>query len=150
MADPFVYGGTVDPFMQVQDGMGTFPTDHEFPKDYGLGEEDEVEIDGAPLFEEELSNKAQATNKRQSRRSKAYTKDEDKRQSKRSKAYTKDEDNLLCECWRDIGQDPKIGSSKSHIPFGFVSIVNFMNTRSFRPTKVRTSVGGCPSQSVGG
>uniref|UniRef100_A0A453HUA7 No apical meristem-associated C-terminal domain-containing protein n=1 Tax=Aegilops tauschii subsp. strangulata TaxID=200361 RepID=A0A453HUA7_AEGTS len=29
--------------------------------------------------------------------------------SKRTNAYTSSEDKLLCECWRDIGQDPKVG-----------------------------------------
>ncbi|KAE8786561.1 DNA repair protein rhp54 [Hordeum vulgare] len=94
MADPFVRGGTIDPFMQGQYGMDTFPVGHELPKDYDLEEEDEVDINWAPLFEEELSNQAQATKKHQ---------------SKWSKAYMKDEDKILCECWRDIGQEPKIG-----------------------------------------
>ncbi|KAE8790758.1 Protein UXT-like protein [Hordeum vulgare] len=62
--------------------MGTFPIDHEFPQDYIREEEDEVDIYDVPLFEEELSNQAQATKKRQ---------------SKRAKAYTKDEYKLLCE-----------------------------------------------------
>ncbi|KAE8808734.1 DNA repair protein rhp54 [Hordeum vulgare] len=85
MADTFDHGGMDDPFVQGQDGIGsTFPVDHEFPKDYGL-EEDEVDIDGAPLFKDEFPNQANVNKKRK---------------SKRMKAYTKDEDKLLCECWR--------------------------------------------------
>ncbi|KAE8768270.1 DNA repair protein rhp54 [Hordeum vulgare] len=83
MVGPFVDGGTTDPFRQGEYGMGTFPVNHEFPKDYDLEQDDEVDIDGAPLLEEELANQAQATKKRQ---------------SKQTKAYTKDEDKLLCEC----------------------------------------------------
>ncbi|KAE8785722.1 Phospholipid-transporting ATPase 1 [Hordeum vulgare] len=35
-----------------------FPLDHEFPKDFGLEEEeeDDMDINGEPLFEEELAN----------------------------------------------------------------------------------------------
>ncbi|KAE8820933.1 Phospholipid-transporting ATPase 1 [Hordeum vulgare] len=86
---PFDHGGTVDPFTQGQDGMGsTVPTDHEFSKDYDLEEDDEVDIDGGALFEDELSIQANVVKKSQ---------------NKRTKAYTKDEDKLLCECSRDIG-----------------------------------------------
>ncbi|XBI10884.1 hypothetical protein VPH35_138047 [Triticum aestivum] len=82
-----------DPFMQDQVGLGnTFPLDHEFPEGYGLEEEDEMDIDGEPLFEDELANQAIANKKRK---------------SKWTKAYTQPEDKLLCECWRYIGQDPK-------------------------------------------
>ncbi|KAE8766560.1 Eyes absent-like protein 4 [Hordeum vulgare] len=86
-----------NPFMEDQLGMGiSFPLEHEFPEDYGLDEEDdEVDINVEPLFfAEELATQANA-NKKWKR--------------KRTKAYTKDEDKFLCECWRDIGQDPKIG-----------------------------------------
>ncbi|KAE8812334.1 Phospholipid-transporting ATPase 1 [Hordeum vulgare] len=35
-----------------------FPLDHVFPDDYGLDEEDEMDIDGEPLFEDELATQA--------------------------------------------------------------------------------------------
>ena len=44
----------------------TFLLDHEFPEDYGLEEEDKVDIDGEPLFEDELANQAGANTKRKS------------------------------------------------------------------------------------
>ncbi|XP_044402298.1 uncharacterized protein, partial [Triticum aestivum] len=56
-----------------------FPLDHEFPEDYGQEEEDECDIEGEPLFEDELANQATgAKPKRKSKRTKAYTAAEDK------------------------------------------------------------------------
>lgn len=37
-----------------------------------------------------------------------------KRKSKRTKAYTPAEDKLFCECWRDIGQDLKVGAEQKY------------------------------------
>ncbi|KAE8817972.1 DNA repair protein rhp54 [Hordeum vulgare] len=65
-----------------------------FSEDYDLEKEDEPDIDWEPLFEDELANQAAGS--------------KPKRKSKRTKAYTTAEDKLLCECWRDIGQDPKV------------------------------------------
>ncbi|KAE8821731.1 Phospholipid-transporting ATPase 1 [Hordeum vulgare] len=81
--------------MQDQVGLDGFPLNHEFLEDCGLEKEDEdMDIDGEPLFEEELANQTVVVAK-------------PKRKSKRMKAYTSVEDKLLCECWRDVGQDPK-------------------------------------------
>uniref|UniRef100_A0A8I6WSI4 No apical meristem-associated C-terminal domain-containing protein n=1 Tax=Hordeum vulgare subsp. vulgare TaxID=112509 RepID=A0A8I6WSI4_HORVV len=80
-----------------------FPLDHEFPEDYGLEEEDECDIEAEPLFEDDLANQVDGT--------------APKRKSKRTKAYTAAEDKLLCECWRDIGQDPKTGAEQKHSTF---------------------------------
>ncbi|KAE8795508.1 DNA repair protein rhp54 [Hordeum vulgare] len=89
-----------DAFMQDQVGLDGFPLNHEFPEDYRLHEEeDDMDIDGEPLFEEELANQTAAGGK-------------PKRKSKRTKAYTSAEDKLLCECWRDIGQELKISAEK--------------------------------------
>ncbi|KAE8805223.1 Phospholipid-transporting ATPase 1 [Hordeum vulgare] len=74
-------------------GLGGFPLDHEFPEDHDLEEEDELDIDGEPLFKEELANQANGS--------------KPKRQSKRTEAYTTTKDKFLCECWKDIGQDPE-------------------------------------------
>ncbi|KAE8810701.1 Eyes absent-like protein 4 [Hordeum vulgare] len=92
-----------DPFMQDKVGTGSiFPLDHEFPTHYDLEEEDEVDIDGEPLFEDELAKQARANKKHK---------------SKRTKAYMQPEDKLLYECWRDIGQDPKIGTQQKACTF---------------------------------
>ncbi|KAE8804458.1 Eyes absent-like protein 4 [Hordeum vulgare] len=80
-----------------------FPLDHEFPEDYGLEEEGERDIEAEPLFEDELANQADGTKL--------------KCKSKQTKAYTAAEDKLLCECWRDIGQDPKMGAEQNHLSF---------------------------------
>ncbi|XBI95510.1 hypothetical protein VPH35_031961 [Triticum aestivum] len=88
---------------QVDIDLDGFPLDHEFPDDYGLEEEDECDIEVEPLFEDELANQAAGP--------------KTKRKSKRTKAYTAAEDKLLCECWRDIGQDPKTGAEQKHSTF---------------------------------
>ncbi|KAE8799128.1 Phospholipid-transporting ATPase 1 [Hordeum vulgare] len=75
-----------------------FPLDHEFPEDYGQEQDDECDIEGEPLFEDEVANQA------------AWAKP--KRKSKRTKAYIAAEDKFLYECWRDIGQDPKMGAEQ--------------------------------------
>ncbi|XBH68748.1 hypothetical protein VPH35_096821 [Triticum aestivum] len=105
-------------FMRDQVGIDLdgFPLDHEFPGDYGLEEEDECDIEVEPLFEDELANQAAGP--------------KPKRKSKRMKAYTAAEDKLLCECWRDIGQDPKTGAEQKHSTFGLVSTESFMSARS--------------------
>ncbi|KAE8782494.1 dna repair protein rhp54 [Hordeum vulgare] len=72
-----------------------FPLEHEFLVYYVLEEEeDDMDIDGEPLFEEELANQTVVGAK-------------PKGKSKRTNTYTPAEDKFLCECWRDIGQDPK-------------------------------------------
>ncbi|XBI87449.1 hypothetical protein VPH35_025543 [Triticum aestivum] len=80
-------------FMEDQVGLDSFPLDHGFPEDYNLEEEDQMHIDGEPLFEDELANQAAGV--------------KPKSKSKRTKVYMPSEDKLLCECWRDIGKDPK-------------------------------------------
>ncbi|KAE8775503.1 Eyes absent-like protein 4 [Hordeum vulgare] len=47
-------------FMRDQVGMDVdgFPLDHEFSEDYGQEEEDECDIEGESLFEDELANQA--------------------------------------------------------------------------------------------
>ncbi|KAE8813189.1 DNA repair protein rhp54 [Hordeum vulgare] len=51
-----------DAFMQDKFSLDGFPLDHEFSEDYNLEEEeeDDMDIDGEPLFEEELANKTAA------------------------------------------------------------------------------------------
>ena len=99
----------------------TFSLDHEFPKNYGLEEEDEVDIDGDPLFfEDEVSTQANAN---------------EKRQSIGTKAYTKDEDKLICECWRDIGQDPKSVAEQKGSTFWLRVHAQFHEREKFPPYK---------------
>uniref|UniRef100_A0A453HAJ7 Uncharacterized protein n=1 Tax=Aegilops tauschii subsp. strangulata TaxID=200361 RepID=A0A453HAJ7_AEGTS len=53
--------------------------------------------------------------------------------SKRTKAYTAAEDKLLCECWRDIGQDPKMGSEQKHSTFWIRVHREFHERKKFPP-----------------
>ncbi|KAE8772443.1 Eyes absent-like protein 4 [Hordeum vulgare] len=60
-----------------------------------------MDIDGEPLFEEKLANQT-------------APKVKPKHKSKRTKAYTSVENKLLCECWRGIGQDLKVGAEQKY------------------------------------
>uniref|UniRef100_A0A8I6XHC0 Uncharacterized protein n=1 Tax=Hordeum vulgare subsp. vulgare TaxID=112509 RepID=A0A8I6XHC0_HORVV len=103
----------------------SFPLDHEFPKDYGLDEEDdEVDIDGERLFNE---LPAQVNAKKQKR--------------KQTKAYTHNEDKLLCECWRYIGQDPKIGFEQKASVFWLRVHHEFHEHKKFRPYQMKSNRG---------
>ncbi|KAE8811890.1 Eyes absent-like protein 4 [Hordeum vulgare] len=88
---------------QVVLDLDGFLLDHVFRDDYSLKEEDEMDIDGEPLFGNELTNQAAAVPR--------------KRKSKRTKAYMTTEDKLLYECWRDILQDPKVGAEQKASTF---------------------------------
>ncbi|KAE8787005.1 Phospholipid-transporting ATPase 1 [Hordeum vulgare] len=92
--------------------LDDFPPVHVFSDEYDLEEEDEVDIDGKPLFKDELANQAVGV--------------QHKRKRRRTKAYTKVEDKLLCiprfggipcptqsksfnlsHCWRIIKDEEK-------------------------------------------
>ena len=78
------------------------------------------------MFEEELPAQANAKKKRK---------------SKRTKAYTQDEDKLLCECWRDIGQDPKIGSEQKASIFWQRVHREFHERKKFKPYEMESKRG---------
>ncbi|XBJ18931.1 hypothetical protein VPH35_009985 [Triticum aestivum] len=108
-------------FMRGQVGIDLdgFPLDHEFPDDYGLEEEDECDIEVEPLLEDELANQAAGP--------------KPKCKSKHTKAYTAAEDKLLCECWRDIGQDPKMDAEQKHSTFWIRVHREFHERKKFPP-----------------
>ncbi|KAE8793335.1 Lectin-domain containing receptor kinase A4.3 [Hordeum vulgare] len=118
-------------FMHDQVGVGLdldgFPLDHEFPEDYGLEEEDECDIEAEPLFEDELANQADETTP--------------KRKSKRTKAHTSAEDKLLCECWRDIWQDPKTEAEQKHSTFWIRVHREFHERKKFPPYQIASARG---------
>ncbi|KAE8811841.1 Cysteine-rich receptor-like protein kinase 10 [Hordeum vulgare] len=116
-------------FMRDQVGLDLddFPLDHEFPEDYGVEEEDECDIEAEPLFEDELANQADGTKL--------------KRKSKRTKAYTAVEDKLLCECWRDIGQDPKTCAEQKHSTFWIRVHREFHERKKFSPYQIVSTCG---------
>ncbi|KAI4990721.1 hypothetical protein ZWY2020_039092 [Hordeum vulgare] len=117
--------------MHDQLGVGLdldgFPLNHEFPKDYGLEEEDECDIEAEPLFEDELANQAVGATP--------------KRKSKRTKAYTAAEDKLPCECWRDIGQDPKTDAEQKHSTFSIRVHREFHERKKFPPYQIASKRG---------
>uniref|UniRef100_A0A8I6YQW3 Myb-like domain-containing protein n=1 Tax=Hordeum vulgare subsp. vulgare TaxID=112509 RepID=A0A8I6YQW3_HORVV len=124
--------GPHDGFMQDQAGLDGFPLDHEFPEDYGLEEEgDDMDIDGEPLFEEELANQT-------------FVRAKPKRKSKRTKAYTSAEDKLLCECWRDTEQDPKVGAKKQWSALWTRVHREFHEHKNFPPYQIESNHGWVP------
>ena len=78
-----------------------------------------MDIEGEPLFEDELANQAVGG--------------KTKRKSRRTKAYTTAEDKLLCECWRDIGQDPKTGAKQKASTFWTRVHHEFHECKKFPP-----------------
>ncbi|XBI18056.1 hypothetical protein VPH35_059946 [Triticum aestivum] len=107
--------------------MDGFLLDHEFPEDYRLEEEDELDIEGEPLFEDELANQAAGG--------------KPKRKSRWTKAYTSAEDKLLCECWRDIGQDPKTGAEQKASTFWTRVHREFHERKKFPPYQMQSTRG---------
>ncbi|KAE8820310.1 Lectin-domain containing receptor kinase A4.3 [Hordeum vulgare] len=112
--------------MIFEDG---FSLDHEFPEDYNLEEEDDdMDIDEEYLFEEELANQTAVGAK-------------PKRKSKWTKAYMPVEDKLLCECWRDIGQDPKIGAEQKWASLWTRMHHEFHERKKFPPYQMQSKRG---------
>ncbi|XBH74997.1 hypothetical protein VPH35_101836 [Triticum aestivum] len=118
-----------DAFMQDQVGLDLdgFPLDHEFLEDYGLEEEGELDIDGEPLFKDELANQAAGA--------------KPKCKSKQTKAYTAAEEKLLCECWRDIGQDPKLGAKQKASTFWTRVHREYHECKKFAPYQMQSTHG---------
>ncbi|KAE8797199.1 Phospholipid-transporting ATPase 1 [Hordeum vulgare] len=100
-----------DASMQDKVGLDGFPLDHEFSEDYDLEEEDDdMDIDGEPFFEEEVANQTAAgvKPKRKSKRTKAYTPPEDKLLS--FEAFKVQHDGKafhLAHCWTIINGEEK-------------------------------------------
>ena len=103
---------------QSQDGRGQFTAgeDGDDRADYdhgdswhedddinckGDGDEEEgndIDISGEPLFIDELTQRAEAQNRRKSICTGSYTQDEDK---------------LICQCWMEISQDPRTRNKRA-------------------------------------
>ncbi|XBI31271.1 hypothetical protein VPH35_054863 [Triticum aestivum] len=112
---------------QVGLDLDGFPLDHEFLEDYRLKDEDELDMEGEPLFEDELANQA--------------TGGKTKRKSRRTKAYTAAKDKLLCECWRDIGHDPKTGAEQKASTFWTRVHREFHERKKFPPYQMHSTRG---------
>ncbi|XBH68033.1 hypothetical protein VPH35_096292 [Triticum aestivum] len=114
---------------QSQDGRGPFTPAASYDPDQAafMQEEDECDIEVEPLFEDELANQAAGP--------------KPKRKSKRTKAYTAAEDKLLCECWRDIGQDPKTGAEQKHSNFWMRVHREFHERKKFPPYQIVSTRG---------
>uniref|UniRef100_A0A453F0Y4 Myb-like domain-containing protein n=1 Tax=Aegilops tauschii subsp. strangulata TaxID=200361 RepID=A0A453F0Y4_AEGTS len=61
--------------------------------------------------------------------------------SRWTKAYTSAEDKLLCECWRDIGQDPKTGAEQKASTFWTRVHREFHERKKFPPYQMQSTRG---------
>ncbi|KAE8811984.1 Lectin-domain containing receptor kinase A4.3 [Hordeum vulgare] len=129
---PLTYdqAGMQTAFMQDQVSLKLdgFPLDHEFPEDSGLEEEDELDIEEEPFYEDELTNQVVGVKpKRKRRRAKAYTATEDKflsMQSTRgwvsiSKRWKvlQEECNKFCATYESIKTRPLSGIGMEDMAF---------------------------------
>ncbi|XBI75391.1 hypothetical protein VPH35_068765 [Triticum aestivum] len=104
---------------------------HEDDDIYVEGEEEEeesndVDISGAPLFIDELTQRAEA---------------QKKRKSIRTGSYTQDEDKLICQAWMEISQDPRIGSQQKGIVFWTRVHKTFHERKMFEPFQITSNRG---------
>ncbi|KAI5014073.1 hypothetical protein ZWY2020_055463 [Hordeum vulgare] len=107
---------------QVGMDLDSFPLDHGFSKDYEQEEEDECDIEGEPLFEDELANQATWAKQPKPRAS-------GPRHTRRPRT------SFFTSVGETLAKTPRRAPNKSIQHFGFVSTVSFMSARSFWRTK---------------
>ncbi|XBI73476.1 hypothetical protein VPH35_067220 [Triticum aestivum] len=103
---------------------------HEDDDIYVKGEDEDeandVDISGAPLFIDELTQRAEA---------------QKKRLSIRTGSYTQDEDKLICQCWMEISQDPRTGAQQKGIVFWTRVHKTFRERKMFEPYQITSNRG---------
>ncbi|XBH77228.1 hypothetical protein VPH35_103733 [Triticum aestivum] len=103
---------------------------HEDDDIYVEGEDEDeandVDISGAPLFIDELTQRAEA---------------QKKRKSIRTGSYTQDEDKLICQCWMEISQDPRTGAQQKGIVFWTRVHKTFHERKMFEPYQITSNRG---------
>ncbi|KAM3372101.1 hypothetical protein ACQJBY_019142 [Aegilops geniculata] len=103
---------------------------HEDDDIYVEGEDEDeandVDISGAPLFIDELTQRAEA---------------QKKRKSIRTGSYTIDEDKLICQSWMEISQDPRTGAQQKGIVFWTRVHKTFHERKMFEPYQITSNRG---------
>ncbi|XBJ20787.1 hypothetical protein VPH35_011556 [Triticum aestivum] len=104
---------------------------HEDDDIYVEGDEEEeesndVDISGAPLFIDELTQRAEA---------------QKKRKSIRTGSYTQDEDKLICQAWMEISQDPRTDAQQKGIVFWTRVHKTFHERKMFEPFQITSNRG---------
>ncbi|XBI03303.1 hypothetical protein VPH35_131736 [Triticum aestivum] len=89
-------------------------------------ESNDVDISGAPLFIDELTQRAEA---------------QKKRKSIRTGSYTQDEDKLICQAWMEISQDPRTGAQQKGIVFWTRVHKTFHERKMFEPFQITSNRG---------
>ncbi|KAE8789069.1 DNA repair protein rhp54 [Hordeum vulgare] len=107
--------------------------DHVFSDDYDLEEEDEVDINGDLCSRTSSPTKPLGCSQK----------------SRRTKAYTTAEDKLLCECWRNIWQDPKVDAEQKASTFWIRVHREFHKRKKFPLYQMQSTSRGCPFRSDG-
>ncbi|XBI49453.1 hypothetical protein VPH35_113015 [Triticum aestivum] len=131
---------------QSQDGRAQYVPDEEADEraDYDYGdswhedndiyvegddeeeESNDVDISGAPLFIDELTQRAEA---------------QKKRKSIRTGSYTQDEDKLICQAWMEISQDPRTNAQQKGIVFWTRVHKTFHERKMFEPFQITSNRG---------
>ncbi|KAF7069517.1 hypothetical protein CFC21_075140 [Triticum aestivum] len=89
-------------------------------------ESNDVDISGAPLFIDELTQRAEA---------------QKKRKSIHTGSYTQDEDKLICQAWMEIIQDPRTGAQQKGIVFWTRVHKTFHERKMFEPFQITSNRG---------
>ncbi|XBH57987.1 hypothetical protein VPH35_079504 [Triticum aestivum] len=89
-------------------------------------EGNDIDISGAPLFIDELTQRAEA---------------QKKRKSIRTGSYTQDEDKLICQVWMEISQDPRTGAQQKGIVFWTRVDKTFHERKMFEPYQISSNRG---------
>ncbi|XBI47822.1 hypothetical protein VPH35_111686 [Triticum aestivum] len=89
-------------------------------------ESNDVNISGAPLFIDELTQRAEA---------------QKKRKSIRTGSYTQDEDKLICQAWIEISQDPRTDAQQKGIVFWTRVHKTFHERKMFEPFQITSNRG---------
>ncbi|XBJ18102.1 hypothetical protein VPH35_009352 [Triticum aestivum] len=89
-------------------------------------ESNDVDISGAPLFIDELTQRAEA---------------QKKRKSIRTGSYTQDKDKLICQAWMEISQDSRTGAQQKGIVFWTRVYKTFHGRKMFEPYQITSNRG---------
>ncbi|XBJ18609.1 hypothetical protein VPH35_009736 [Triticum aestivum] len=89
-------------------------------------ESNDIDISGAPLFIDELTQRVEA---------------QKKRKSIRTGSYTQDEDKLICQAWMEISQDPRTGAQQKGIVFWTRVHKTFHERKMFEPYQITSNRG---------
>ncbi|XBI18941.1 hypothetical protein VPH35_060590 [Triticum aestivum] len=124
--DPFYNQYMENMIFEAGHGRAYDPEETQSDGDDEEEEGNDVDISGAPLFIDELTQRAEA---------------QKKRKSIRTGSYTQDEDKLICQAWMEISQDPRTGAQQKGIVFWTRVHKTFHERKMFEPYQISSNRG---------